>query len=132
MNTLSGTPPQQAATLSGDQTIQYGSPLVNNEPTPLDENYPSTMADGDLASTMATMVATRFPSIDQSRLQEIFSKTLENVTEENQRKALQPYVLQDVPTQILPGDNYNSLGFNYQLFAGENHGFNDEENDGVW
>ena len=88
------------------------------------------MTNGGLASAMAKMAATQFPSIDQSRLHEIFSQTLENVTEENQQKTLQPY-LQDVLQQAIQEDHYNSLLFGYPHFSGENHGFTDEENDNV-
>src|SRR5208282_4989028 len=111
-----------------DQNVQYDVPLGDNEPTPLDENYPSTMTDGGLASVMARMVATQFPLIDQSRLQEIFSRPLEDVTAENQ--ALQPCI-QDVSPQIQHEDHINSFSFDYQYFPQPNHGFIDEDNDNV-
>ena len=130
VNTFSRSPPQQAATLPDDQGVQYDAPLADNEPIPLDENYPSTMTDGGLASAMANMAATKFPLIGQSRLQEIFSRTLENVTAENQQNALLPYV-QDVSPQILQEDQYTSLVLGYQYFPGPNHGFVDEENGNV-
>jgi hypothetical protein len=130
VNTFSRSPPQRAVTLPDDQNVQYDMPLDDNEPTPLDENCPSTMTDGGLVSVMTRLAATRFPSIDQSRLQEIFSRTLEDVTAENQQKALQRYV-QDVSPQILHEDQYNSLVFGYQYFPLPNHSFTDEENDNV-
>ena len=80
--------------------------------------------------SMANMAAARFPLIDPSRLEEIFSQTLENATEENERKALQPY-LQDVPPHMLQDHQYNSLAFTYQYFPVENRGVSEEENDNV-
>ena len=128
VNTFSRPPPQQTSALPDDQDVQYAAPLADNDPTPLDESYPSTTTNGILVSAMATMVATQFPSISQSRLHDIFSQTIENVTEENQRKALQPYLQHDPPQ--IQEYQYNSL-FGYDYLLRENRGFIDEENDNV-
>jgi hypothetical protein len=130
VNTFSRFPPRRTVTLPDDENVQYDAPLADDEPTPLDESYPSNITDGDLVSIMARIVATKFPLIEQSRLQEIFSRTIKDVTAENEQKALQPYV-QDVSPQILHEDQYNSLGFGYQHFPLQNHDFIDEENDNV-
>jgi hypothetical protein len=88
------------------------------------------MTDGGLASAMANMAAAKFPLVGPSRLQEIFSRILENVTAENQQNALQPYV-QDVSPQILQEDRYTSLVLGYQYYPRPNHGFIDEENGNI-